>query len=72
MISLDEEEKRWLDEESDRRGVSMAQVIRDALQVLRARAVPHAPTFERLLVDTRGTWTEEDGLAYQTRMRDAW
>ncbi len=70
VISLDEEDKRWLDERAEREGVPMTELVRRAVRLLRASE--SEPSFEELLESVRGTWTRGDGLEWQTRLRQEW
>ncbi|QQR91195.1 MAG: ribbon-helix-helix protein, CopG family [Myxococcales bacterium] len=72
IVSLEEEDKAWLDRESARRGVSMAELIRIALRTLRRKPTLDKPSFEKQLMSTKGLWTKGDGLAYQQSIRDEW
>lgn len=72
VIALEEEDKAWLDRESARRGMSMAQLIRTALRALRQATPPERPSFDEILESTRGLWSGGDGLDYQRRVRDEW
>ena len=69
IISLEDTEKLWLDEEAKRTGQPMTEIVRIAIRFLRTdreRAV------QNLLAETSGTWTEGDGLEYQKCMRSEW
>jgi len=72
VISLPEQDKRWLDEEAKRRGISMTALVRVAVDALREHADLERPSLDELLESTRGIWTGPDGLEYQRRMRDEW
>ena len=69
IISLDDDMKHWLEQHSKHAGVSMAELIRSALRLLQAQ---EQKTFEDLLAKTSGTWTQGDGLDYQTAIRAEW
>jgi len=71
IVSLDEDDERWLDDEAARQGVPMTEVIRRAVKRLRSEG-ERTVDFERLLAATRGIGTGEDGLAVQRRLRDEW
>lgn len=70
VISLDDDDKKWLDERARREGVPMTELVRRAIALLRAR--PSEPSFEELLERTKGIWKEGDGLKYQERLRREW
>lgn len=72
-LSLDPDEKRWLDRYARAQGKSAAGVIREALGVYRAAAATQDLSFRRLLDESQGTWKRrETPLAYQRRMRKEW
>ena len=71
VVSLPEDDKRWLDAEAEREGVSMTEVIRLAVSRLRAET-RRAKTFDNLLKTTAGIGTGEDGVALQKKLRKEW
>jgi len=72
LISLDTEDKAWLDRVARAEGVPMTKLVRRAIHRLRKEqeAAPHG--FDRLLRETAGTWRRGDALAYQRRLRAEW
>jgi len=72
VISLSEDDKRWLDAEAARQGVTMTELVRRAVGDLRRRARPEKPDFETLLDELSGTWEHGDGLEYQRKIRAEW
>ena len=71
VVSLDEEDKRWLDKRAAKEGVSMTEIIRRAVRHMRSEESA-ARSFRRLLAATRGIGSGEDGLAVQKRLRNEW
>lgn len=71
VIALPKEDKDWLDREAAREGVSMTELVRRAVGLLRAES-ERRESFEDLLDATAGTWTQGDGLEYQRRIRAEW
>ena len=71
VVSLPEDDKRWLDAEAEREGVSMTQVIRLAVSRLRAET-KRAKTFDTLLMTTAGIGTGQDAVALQKKLRKEW
>lgn len=69
IISLEEEDKNWLDEEAERTGKPMAVIVRTAIHHLREEK---ERALSSLLKQTSGTWGEGDGLAWQKRLRSEW
>jgi len=74
LISLDEEDKRWLDRKAKEDGMTMAQLVRIAVRRYREQCEREAaaPSLEDLLQRTSGLWKGGDGLAAQLRLRDEW
>ena len=71
VVSLPEDDKRWLDDEAEREGVSMTEVIRRAVSLLR-EAETRAKAFDDLLAATKGIGTGEDGVTLQRKLRGEW
>lgn len=69
IISLEDTDKAWLDEEAERTGKPMTEVVRIAIRFLRD---DRERVLHDLLDETSGTWREGDGLAYQQRVRSEW
>lgn len=73
IISLNENEKNWLDQISKLKHVSMAHIIREAIQEYRHNHSTQIKTdLDSLLEQTRGIWQGEDGLTTQNNIRDEW
>ncbi|HEX2828254.1 MAG TPA: hypothetical protein VHP37_18010 [Burkholderiales bacterium] len=72
VISIDPDDKAWLDREAKRRGVSMTRVVQHAISDMRKRAEIHPAGFDRLLRETAGITRLGDGLTYQRKMRAEW
>lgn len=73
LISLDEEDKRWLDEQARLRQVPMTELVREAVKEFRRRE-ERAPrsSLQAVLERTAGIGHGEDGLALQERLRREW
>jgi hypothetical protein len=69
IISLESDDKKWLDEESMRTGLPRAEIVRLSIRYMR---LDRQKSFENLLTGTSGTWKEGDALAYQERIRSEW
>lgn len=74
LISLDEEDKRWLDRRAKEEGVTMTELVRKAVRQYREAKERGSfePSLEQLLERTSGLLRGGDGLAEQTRLRDEW
>jgi len=72
IISLDNQDKKWLDETARREGKPMTGVIREAIREYRTHHKAGEPTTEELLEKTQGTWKNGDGLKYQRKIRSEW
>jgi hypothetical protein len=72
VVSLALEDKRWLDRRAANEGVSMTELVRRAVQRMRAEEA-RDKDLRRLLKATAGAGRlGEDGLARQRRLRDEW
>ena len=69
IISLENDDKQWLEEESRRSGLPQSAIVRLSIRYLRS---DREKSFEKLLNQTSGTWKEGDGLAYQEQLRSEW
>ena len=72
IISLDSDDKRWLDSVADAEGTSMTELVRRAVRLLRASVPGPEPALADILKATAGSWIQGDGLAYQQRVRGEW
>ena len=73
LISLDEDDKRWLDEQARTRQVPMTEIVREAVKEFRHREERAARTsLQVALARTAGICSGEDGLALQERLRREW
>lgn len=73
VIALPKEDKDWLDREAAREGVSMTELVRRAVALLRQqreREQARGETFEELLEATFGIWGQGDALEYVRRIRE--
>ena len=69
IISLEPEEKLWLEQRARAQGVSMARLVRKAIRRLRQQ---EDISLEEVLKQTSGLWRKGDGLTYQRRLRKEW
>ena len=69
IISIENDDKQWLEEESRRLGMPKSAIVRLSIRYMR---LEREKSFENLLNQTSGTWKEGDGLAYQERLRSEW
>lgn len=72
VISLDEDDKLWLDHRAAEEGVPMTELIRRAVRLLRDQAPADHQSLDDLLTATSGLWKQGDGLNYQERVRREW
>ena len=70
VISLDEKQKAWLDQQASLRRVSRASLIRQAISEYHAKESRVSDvSFQEALEQTAGIWQSGDGLEYQVRVR---
>ncbi len=73
IISLDEENKAWLDQQAALRRVPMTALVRQAVREFRIREQSRSnPALQDVLERTAGIWRAGDGLEYQDRVRSEW
>lgn len=73
LISLEDEEKRWLDRRAKEEGVTMTEIVRKAVKRYRQECEAQGPSYRQLLEQTAGLLSGgEDGLAVQERLRSEW
>jgi hypothetical protein len=72
VISLDPEDKAWLDRQAKRERAPMTRLVRRAIQRLRKETEANPSKFDRLLHETSGSWKLGDGLMYQRKLRREW
>jgi hypothetical protein len=75
LISLDEEDKQWLDRRAKEEGMTMTEIVRRAVRQYRQQSEQRTagePTMDQLLRQTSGLWQGGDGLAAQERAREEW
>ncbi len=67
IITISEEEKRWLKSYSQMHRVSLAEAIRQGITCLKSAEGEKA--YQSLVEETKGLWSRGDGLDYQKRLR---
>lgn len=72
VISLNDSDKRWLDQQAALQHVPMTEVVRQAVQTLRSVRQQSSEDFQALLDSTLGIWRHGDGLIWQQNARDEW
>jgi hypothetical protein len=70
IITLPEEDKKWLQSYSRSRDISLAEAVRQGVQKLK---IAEQQALYRSLVDsTKGIWKKGNGLEYQENIRSQW
>lgn len=73
LISLDADDKAWLDREARRLKMPMTEIVRQAVRYHRHREENRGrPALLDALAATSGLWRQGDGLAWQKRLRSEW
>ena len=72
VISLKEDDKAWLDRRAEEEGITMTELVRRAVALLRSQIRKTDPPLEALIEETSGIWAAGDGLSYQERLRGEW
>ena len=69
LISLEENDRRWLEQRAREIGVPMSAVVRQAIRQAQENG---QKSMKDLLASTQGLWRKGDGLRYQRRIRKEW
>lgn len=72
VVSLDLDDKAWLDRRAQKEKVSMAELIRKAIRRFREQSEPEPQPLDQLLRQTSGIWNGKDGLSHQLEVRGEW
>ena len=70
IITISEEDKRWLESYSSLHRVSVAEAIRQGIRKLKEAEL--FENYQTLVQSTKGIRKRGDGLAYQKKIRDEW
>ena len=69
LVSLDKQDRRWLERKARQTGASMAEVVRQSIRQMKKA---DRKSFQDLLRATSGGWRGGDGLRYQRKIRREW
>lgn len=69
LVSLDEQDRLWLEKKARQTGASMAELVR---QSIRRMKKADQKSVRDLLTATSGAWRGGDGLRYQRKIRREW
>jgi hypothetical protein len=72
IISLDADDKAWLDRKAKQERTKMTRLVRRAIRQMREQSEAEPSGFDRLLRETSGLGRFGDGLAYQRKLRREW
>lgn len=72
IISLNEEDKAWLDRRAHQEGLTMTELVRRSVHLYRETTDPADSEFGATLDQTRGIWKNGDALQYQRTIREDW
>lgn len=67
VINLEPKDKHWLDRKPKETKMPLAAIVRQAIRQMRAEEAA-SPSLD-VLLQTKGIWTQEDGLVYQQAIR---
>jgi len=70
IITISDKERRWLEDYTKTHGISMAEAIRRGIASLKLSE--GSAFYQKLVSDTKGTWSKGDGLKYQEQLRSEW
>jgi hypothetical protein len=72
VISLDLDDKAWLDRQARRERIPMTRLVRRAVKRLRQESEAKPSGFERLLRETSGMQNFGNALSFQRKLRGEW
>ena len=70
IVTISEDDKKWLDGYSKAKDISVAEAIRQGIGLL--KEVEGDITYKALVKKTSGIWQQGNGLGYQERSRASW
>lgn len=70
IITISEQEKRWLTAYSGLHGVSVAEAVRRGIACL--KSTENRDAYCKLVQNTAGIWKQGDALTYQKKIRSEW
>ena len=70
IVTLPEEDKKWLESYGKAHGVSVSEAVRQSIKRLKENKADE--TYSIMVKKTRGLWKRGDGLKYQNRVRAEW
>jgi hypothetical protein len=70
IITISEEDKRWLESYSNLNRVSVAEAIRQGIRKLKEAEL--FENYQILVQRTQGLWKKGDGLNFQKKIRAEW
>ena len=70
IITLSEEDKRWLESYSSLHHISVAEAIRQGIRKL--KNAEQYENYRSLVQNSKGLWKKEGGLDYQEKIRAEW
>ena len=70
IITLSEEDKKWLESYSSLHHMSMAEAIRRGIRKL--KEAEFYENYQSLVLNSRGLWKKGNGLAFQKLIRSEW
>ena len=70
IITLPEEDKKWLESYGKAHGVSVSEAIRQSIKRLKENKSDE--TYSIMVKNTIGLWKRGDGLEYQNGIRAEW
>jgi hypothetical protein len=70
IITISDQERRWLASYVRTHRVSMAEAIRRGIACLKSSE--GLSTYQKLVNNTKGAWSKGDGLNYQEQLRAEW
>ena len=73
VISISDQDNKWLDQQAKLRKISKTELVRQAIKSYKlSQGVDQTLSFAALLEKTSGILKVKDGVEYQQTLRDEW
>jgi hypothetical protein len=72
IITISDQEKRWLVNYTKAQGISIAEAIRRGIACLKSSHSHSLDSYQKIVSNTKGIWLKGDGLKYQEQLRSEW
>jgi hypothetical protein len=72
LVDIPKADRIWLDQEAKKEGVSMAEMVRQAIKAMKSARQSNHRQLMAQIKSLQGTWKKGDGLKWQEKLRSEW